>query len=107
MAKAMTTRPSPASGKGVTNRTSANRGSAWTRGCREAACNRRFGIGEDVGTVTLDYERDMIVSRCIDKAVERKAVAARKAVAYGRWRRIMTMGDMRNRAHRECQQQSG
>jgi hypothetical protein len=54
----------------------------------------------------LDGERRMIVSRCVCKAIERKAVAARKAVSYGGRRRIMLMGDMRNRVDRERQQQS-
>jgi hypothetical protein len=53
----------------------------------------------------LDGERRMIVSRCIRKAIERKAIAARKAVGYRGWRRIMSVSDMRNRVRRERQQQ--
>lgn len=54
----------------------------------------------------LDGQRRMVVSRCVSKTVEREAVAARKAVGCGGWRRIMSMSDMRYRVDREGQQQS-
>jgi hypothetical protein len=54
----------------------------------------------------LDGERRMIVSRCVCKAIERKAVAARKAVGCGGRRRVMFVSDVRNGVDRERQQQS-
>jgi hypothetical protein len=49
----------------------------------------------------------MVVSRCVGKPVERKAVTACKVVGYGGRRRIMSVRDMRNGVDRERQQQSG
>jgi hypothetical protein len=51
-------------------------------------------------------QRRVVVSRRIDEAVERQAVAARQDMVYGGRRRIMSMNDMRNRVDRERQQQS-
>lgn len=53
----------------------------------------------------LDGKQRTLVARCVSKPVEGEAVAARKAVGCGGWRRIMSMSDMRNRVHRERQQQ--
>jgi hypothetical protein len=91
--------------RGRTNRTSVNRWSAWTSRCRYAACKRRLGIGDEVKTVVFDGQRQLIVSRRVGKTVERKAVAARKAVGCRRRCRVMSMSDMCNRVHREGQQQ--
>jgi hypothetical protein len=47
----------------------------------------------------------MIVPRCVDKTVEREAVAARKAMGCRRWCRVMPVGDMCDGVDRERQQQ--
>jgi hypothetical protein len=52
-----------------------------------------------------DGQRRMIVSRRVDKAVEGKAVPARKGMVCRGWRRIMPMSDVRNGVDRERQQQ--
>lgn len=53
-----------------------------------------------------DSEGRMVMSKCVGKPIERKAVAASKVVGYGGRRRIMSMSNMRNRVDRERQQQS-
>jgi hypothetical protein len=51
-------------------------------------------------------KRRMVVSRCVGKPIERKAVTAREAVGYGSWRCVVPMSDVRDGIDRERQQQS-
>ena len=79
--------------------------SAGARGRRWARRKPRLELRDEVETLSLDGQRDMSVSRCVGKAVEGQAVAAREAVMCG-WGRVVSMRDIRDGAERERQQQS-
>jgi hypothetical protein len=71
-----------ANSEGVTNRTSAERWSAGTCGCRQAARERAVEIRREIKTAIVGGRRSVIVPWCVRETTEGSAVAAGKTVRY-------------------------